>query len=151
MNADLACQAIYLHSTDDQLAATGKKSNIRYSELFSQYKQVIIRGIVEGKQKWMDLMAWYNAEVFGASDSETGTEGDVSRIEEALDDDGDDGDDGDGDGDDNDSNVLNWSGISYLDNWPSYEFVPVNDEPEGILGGEHQPVLVRKLSHLRNA
>jgi hypothetical protein len=89
---------------------------------------VIIRGIAEGKKKWIHLMTWYNAEVFGNGDIDDTQVAEISRIEEALE-----------DSDDEQS----WGEISYLGN-RTFEAIPVDEsdyDGEVVPGGE-QPILV---------
>lgn len=81
------------HSEDITFAPVGGLSKIRYNDLFAKYKQLIITGLLKkapANTKWVNLMTWYNAEVFGWADSENdasihGVE--ASRIEEALEED----------------------------------------------------------------
>jgi hypothetical protein len=58
-------QALFLHSADEKFTVVGAKSGIDYGKLFAQYKQIIILGLHRGQRRWIQLMQWYNAEVFG--------------------------------------------------------------------------------------
>ncbi len=46
----------------------GHKSRIPYGKLFAQYKQIITSGLTERQQKWIELLQWYNTQVFAWQD-----------------------------------------------------------------------------------
>lgn len=91
-------QAIFLHSSDQTFALVGNKTRINYGKLFAQYKQIIITGLQSTKpERWIELLQWYNTNVFAWQTLRNDEDGDSSGIEEAF-------DDGEGD----------WNDISFI-------------------------------------
>ncbi|PPR06619.1 hypothetical protein CVT24_001745 [Panaeolus cyanescens] len=124
-----AILAIFLHSPDKTLEATGDVSGIHYYELFCSYKEIITVGLTTENPRFVSLLQWYNTEVFsweknaGHSDS---LDGDKSGIDEAFE--GADDleeqqlNDASGLGDDEpleDGLRVHWGDISYCNN-PEY-------------------------------
>jgi hypothetical protein len=109
-------QALFLHSADEKFAVVGPKSGIDYGKLFAQYKQIIILGLHRRQKRWIQLMQWYNAEVFGWEPVKKPSNADVSAIDEALNDDDDDDDEGE--------RAPGWDEISFA------ERNPLNDDEQ---------------------
>jgi hypothetical protein len=141
-------QALFLHSADEKFAVVGAKSGIDYGKLFSQYKQIIILGLHRGQRRWIQLMQWYNAEIFGWEPAKKNSNADVSAIDEALNDD----DDIEDDDNEEDEQAPGWDEISFA------ELNPLNDDeqqddgnPNDDLQGDNRvcnlihPVLALKL------
>ena len=109
-------QALFLHSVDEKFAVIGAKSGIDYGKLFAQYKQIIIVGLHHRQRQWIQLMQWYNAEIFGWEPAKKDSNADVSAIDEALNDDDDDGDDNN-----EDERAPGWDEISFAERNPDNE------------------------------
>lgn len=79
-------KAIFLHSVDQTFSNVGHKSRIPYGKLFAQYKQIITSGLTERQQKWIELIQWYNTQVFAWQDMnlKLADDDESSGIDEAL-------------------------------------------------------------------
>jgi len=79
-------KAIFLHSVDHNFSNVGHKSRILYGKLFAQYKQIITSGLIEQHQKWIELIQWYNTQVFAWQDMSLKIPDDngSSGVDEAL-------------------------------------------------------------------
>lgn len=82
----LLSKAIFLHSIDETFSNVGHKSRIPYGKLFAQYKQIITLGLTERQQKWIELIQWYNTQVFAWQDMNLKIPNDdeSSGVDEAL-------------------------------------------------------------------
>jgi hypothetical protein len=78
-------QAIFLHSSDQTFALIGNKTRINYGKLFAQYKQIIITGLQSPKpERWVELMGWYNNNVFAWQTLRQDEDGNSSGVKEAF-------------------------------------------------------------------
>ena len=79
-------KAIFLHSVDHNFSNVGHKSRIPYGKLFTQYKQIITSGLIEQHPKWIELIRWYNTQVFAWQDMNLKIPDDdgSSGVDEAL-------------------------------------------------------------------
>ena len=64
----------------------GHKSCIPYGKIFAHYKQIITLGLTERQQKWIELLQWYNTQVFAWQDINLKVPDDdgSSGVDEAL-------------------------------------------------------------------
>ena len=79
---------------------------INYGTLFAEYKKVIILGLQRGLARWIELIQWYNTEVFAWQNMQQKDDTNNSDVEEALQVQVDE---------DSDDNGL-WNEISYINN-----------------------------------
>jgi hypothetical protein len=139
-------QALFLHSADEKFAVVGAKSGIDYGKLFAQYKQIIILGLHRKQRRWIQLMQWYNSEIFGWEPAKKDSNADLSAIDEALNDNGDDGDDEDEQG----QQAPGWDEISFAERNPLNNLNEDDDNLNDDLEGNNQvcnlihPVLALK-------
>ena len=77
---------------------------INYGTLFAEYKKVIILGLQRNLTQWIELIQWYNTEVFAWQNTQEKDNTNNSDVEEALQVD-----------EDSDNNGL-WNEISYINN-----------------------------------
>lgn len=121
-------QALFLHSADEKFAVVGAKSGIDYGKLFAQYKQIIILGLHRGQRRWIQLMQWYNAEIFGWEPAKKERNADVSAIDEALND----------DDDDKDERAPGWDEISFAERNPLNDDEQLDDNTNDDSEGDNQ-------------
>jgi hypothetical protein len=121
-------QALFLHSADEKFAVVGAKSGIDYGKLFAQYKQIIILGLHRGQRRWIQLMQWYNAEIFGWEPAKKERNADVSAIDEALND----------DDDDEDERAPGWDEISFAERNPLNNDEQLDDNTNDDSEGDNQ-------------
>lgn len=76
---------------------------INYGTLFAEYKKVIILGLQRNLTRWIELIQWYNTEVFAWQNTQEKDNTNNSDVEEAL------------QVDESDDNGL-WNEISYINN-----------------------------------
>ncbi|KDR65151.1 hypothetical protein GALMADRAFT_260311 [Galerina marginata CBS 339.88] len=127
--AFVAILAIFLHSPDNEFSEIGKLSKIDYKKLFQSYKQILITNLVAQKKQYVELLEWFNIQVFPWSRQGkiSPDDDDSSGIEDAQ----------GGGGTDDDAQVtndnLNWA--------PTVEHTDINAQQSEMTPARPAPAL----------